>query len=104
MKNLPDSKTLRKIHDLKKQTNMFFRDVQDHTIQVLDSIESFREMKVLTIIATIFIPPTFVAGIYGMNFENMPELHTEVGYYVVIGVIAASITSMLLFFKKKRWI
>lgn len=149
----PSPETLRKVHDLKKQvvylkkmtwplrelfgsllrteskliakkTHLFFRDVRDHTIQVLDSIESFREtiaglielyqssvgnkmneiMKVLTIIATVFIPPTFVAGVYGMNFENMPELHTRFGYFVVIGVILTSIVAMLIFFRRKRWI
>lgn len=109
---------------IKKKTHLFFRDVQDHTIQVLDGIESFREMisgmvdlyqssvgnkmnevmKVLTIIATIFIPPTFVAGVYGMNFENMPELHTRSGYFVVIGIMSASIIAMLVFFRKKNWI
>jgi magnesium transporter len=58
-------------------------------------------MKVLTIIATIFIPPTFVAGVYGMNFENIPELHTKSGYFVVIGVIVISIVAMLIYFRKK---
>lgn len=105
-------------------TRIFLRDVYDHVIQILDILEGYREilsgmldmyqsamgnrlnevMKVLTIIATIFIPPTFVAGIYGMNFENMPELHSQSGYFIVLGVMVASIVSMLVYFRKKHWI
>jgi len=61
-------------------------------------------MKVLTIIATIFIPLTFIAGIYGMNFRNMPELEWRWGYFVALGVMAVSAVSMLLFFKVRRWL
>lgn len=106
-----------------KKNYIFFRDVQDHVVQVLDAIEGFREMtttmfelyqssvgnkmnevmKVLTIIATIFIPPTFLAGIYGMNFQNMPELSFTNGYFVVLGVMLVSIVGMLFYFKRKRW-
>jgi len=109
---------------IKKDTVVFMRDVYDHVTQVLDNLENFREMvsgltdlyqtsmgnrmnevmKVLTIIATIFIPPTFVAGIYGMNFENMPELHSRFGYFFVLGVILTSMFSMLCYFRKKKWI
>ncbi|MEJ2656533.1 MAG: magnesium/cobalt transporter CorA, partial [Desulfobacterales bacterium] len=89
-------------------TSLYFRDVYDHTIQIIDTIESYRDilagmldiylstlsnrmneiMKVLTIIATIFIPITFIAGIYGMNFKYMPELEWRWGYFMVWGVIA----------------
>ena len=103
---------------------LFFNDVYDHTIQVIDTIESYRDvlsgmldlylstlsnrmnevMKVLTIIATIFIPVTFVAGIYGMNFKYMPELEWRWGYAMAWGIMALVIAAMLVFFKRKRWI
>jgi magnesium transporter len=109
---------------VKKDTHVYLRDVYDHTIQVIDTIEAHRDMvsgmldiylsslsnemnevmKVLTIIATIFIPMTFVAGIYGMNFEHMPELRWRYGYFAVWLVILSVMGSMLIFFRKKRWI
>jgi len=109
---------------IKKTTFVYLRDVYDHTIQVIDTIETFRDMlsgmldiylssvsnrmnevmKVLTIIATIFIPLTFVAGVYGMNFKNMPELNSPWGYPVVLGIMAVIFTGMVFYFKKKKWI
>lgn len=105
-------------------TRLFMRDVYDHTIQTIDTIESFRDiltgmqdlylsiisnrmnevMKVLTIIATIFIPVTFVAGIYGMNFTHMPELTWRWGYLLVWIIILAIIAGMLVFFRRKKWL
>jgi len=93
-------------------------------IQVVDTLENYRElasalleiylssvsnrmnevMKVLTIIATIFIPITFIAGVYGMNFEFMPELKWRWGYALVWGVMIAMIVAMLGFFRKKKWL
>jgi magnesium transporter len=61
-------------------------------------------MKVLTIIATIFIPLTFIAGIYGMNFKNMPELNSEYGYFILMGVMFILLIFMLIYFRKKRWL
>ena len=61
-------------------------------------------MKVLTIIATIFIPLTFIAGVYGMNFSNMPELQYKYGYYIVWGVMLVVGLLLAYFFKKKKWI
>ena len=109
---------------VQENTGVFFRDVYDHTIQVIDTIESYRDllsgmidlylstvsnrmnevMKLLTLIATIFIPITFVAGIYGMNFEFMPELKWRWGYPAVWIVMVAIAAVMLVYFKKKRWI
>ncbi len=109
---------------LHESTRVFFADVYDHTIQVIDTIESFRDMlsglldlylstvsnrmnevmKVLTIIATIFIPLTLVAGIYGMNFDYMPELHWRWGYFVVLGLMVAVTAAMILYFKRKNWL
>jgi magnesium transporter len=61
-------------------------------------------MKVLTIIATIFIPLTFIAGIYGMNFDNIPELHYQNGYFVLLGVMAVIFVLMLMYFRRKKWL
>lgn len=109
---------------IRKETNVFLRDVYDHTIQEIDTIESYRDMlsglldvylssisnrlnavmKVLTIIATIFIPLTFIVGLYGMNFDYMPELHWRWGYPAVLALMAFVAAVMLLFFKKKNWL
>lgn len=106
------------------KTLRYFRDVYDHVIQISESIEIYREMiwglmdmymtsinnkmnevmKVLTIIATIFIPLTFIAGIYGMNFENMPELKFKYGYFLVWVVMIVLFAFMLLYFKRKKWL
>jgi magnesium transporter len=107
-----------------KPTELFLRDVYEHTIQVIDTIESFRDMisglldiylssisnkmnevmKVLTIIATIFIPLTFIAGIYGMNFQNMPELGWHWGYFIVLCVMLVIGITMIIYFKRKNWL
>ena len=109
---------------INESTSLFFRDIYDHTIQIIDTIESYRDilagmldiylstlsnkmnevMKVLTIIATIFIPITFVAGIYGMNFKFMPELEWRWGYVMVWAIIIVVAGIMLGFFKKKQWL
>ena len=102
----------------------YLRDVYDHTIQVIDTLESFRDMvsgmldiylssisqklnevmKVLTIIATIFIPLTFIAGVYGMNFAYMPELQWKWGYFAVLGVMLIVFVGMIIYFKRKKWL
>lgn len=104
-------------------TRLYLRDCYDHTVQVIEILEMFREnstsmmelylsttsnrlndiMRVLTIMATLFIPPTFVVGVYGMNFERMPELRWEYGYPLVWMVIAGMIGGMLYYFKRKDW-
>lgn len=109
---------------IRESTRIYLRDVYDHTIQVIDTLETFRDMmsgmldiylsglsykmneimKVLTLIATIFIPLTFVVGLYGMNFRHMPELDWEYGYYVVLVVMALMVAGMLTYFRKKKWI
>ena len=111
-------------HLVAKETQLYVRDVYDHTVQVMDSVTTFREMvsgmtdlymtnmsnrmnevmKVLTIIATIFIPLTFVAGVYGMNFVHMPELEWENGYFIALGVMAAITVGMIIYFRRKGWI
>ena len=149
----PKTDTLREIHSLKREmiflrkavwplrevigglergessliqdpTRIYLRDVYDHTIQVIDSIETFRDMvsgmldiylssisnrlnavmKVLTIIATIFMPLTFLAGVYGMNFKHMPELEWRWGYPALWLVMIAIGVSMLVYFRKKKWL
>ncbi|WP_417855076.1 magnesium/cobalt transporter CorA [Xanthomarina gelatinilytica] len=102
----------------------YYRDIYDHVIQLSDSIDIYREMvwslmdmymtsisnkmnevmKVLTIIATIFIPLTFIAGIYGMNFDHMPELHFRYGYVILWGIMIVIFLGMLYYFKRKKWL
>lgn len=105
-------------------TRLYLRDVYDHTIQVIDTLETYRDMlsgmidvymssvsnrmneimKVLTVIATIFIPLTFVAGVYGMNFEFMPEIKWPLGYAFAWGVMLAMAASMIAYFWRKKWL
>lgn len=105
-------------------TTIYLRDVYDHTIQVIDTVETFRDMvsgmleiylssisnrmnevmKVLTIISTLFIPLSFIVGLYGMNFRNMPELKWNWGYPMVWIVIISVVVGMLLYFRRKKWL
>ena len=109
---------------IKESTRRYLQDVYEHIIQTNETIESQRDtvasimdlymtgvsnkmnqvMKVLTVIATIFIPLTFIAGIYGMNFDNMPELHWKSGYFMVWGIMGIVALFMLYFFKRKKWL
>jgi magnesium transporter len=109
---------------VKKKTRRYLRDVYEHTIQVIDTIEAYRDilsgmvdlylssisnkmneiMKVLTIIATIFIPLTFITGIYGMNFENMPEIGWVHGYPFALGIMLLVALIMFIYFKSRKWI
>jgi len=149
----PNSETLQLIHVLKKEmiflrksiwplrevisglercesslihqsTGAYLRDVYDHTIQIIDTVESYRDMisgmldiylssisnkmnevmKVLTIFASIFIPLTFVAGLYGMNFSFMPELKWQWGYFGILGFMVSVGVSLMVYFKRKRWL
>lgn len=108
---------------IRESTGIFLRDVYDHTIQVIDTVETYRDMfsgmldiylssvsnrmnevmKVLTIITTIFIPITFIAGIYGMNFKYMPELEWRWGYFLSLTLMLAIGLLMVILFKRKRW-
>ncbi len=156
---IPDTETFREIHRVKQRllqvrravwpardamnellreesalvrpgTKVFLRDCYDHTVQVMDMVETYREMtsglideymssvsnrmneimKVLTIIATLFIPLTFIAGVYGMNFDrgasplNMPELGWRYGYPAVLAVMAVAAAGMLYYFRRKKWL
>ncbi|HNX25083.1 MAG TPA: magnesium/cobalt transporter CorA [Spirochaetota bacterium] len=149
----PDDHTLRKIHELKRDTLMIkktvwplrdvlglmirpendfiqdsivfnLRDAYDHTIEVIDTVEAYRDfmsglldiylsgisnrmnevMKVLTLISTIFIPLTFIAGVYGMNFKRIPETEWYNGYYYILGFMVFVVLIMFIFFKKKKWL
>jgi magnesium transporter len=104
-------------------TRVFLRDVYDHSVQALEIVESLREtavsvmevflsvqnqrlnevMKVLTVIATLFIPLTFIASIYGMNFKHMPELEWRWGYPAVLGLMLLTAATMLGYFKRRGW-
>lgn len=149
----PDPKALQRMHDLKRQvitmrkqvwplreviaglaregstlitptTMLFLRDVGDHTIQIIDTIETYRDllsglldlylsmvsnklneiMKVLTIVSTLFIPLTFLTGVYGMNFNHMPELSWKYGYGLIWLAMIVVVLAMILFIKKKKWV
>ncbi|GDY01872.1 magnesium transport protein CorA [Planctomycetota bacterium] len=106
------------------ETRVYLRDVQDHVVQLIDLLENYRElgaslmdvhlalvsyrinevMKVLTIIATIFIPLTFLVGVYGMNFKGMPELEWAYGYPLCWGVIVGVALCMLIWFRRRGWL
>ncbi len=110
--------------DISDSTLDYLNDVYSHSVHVLETLETYRDivsglvniymnnisqkmnevMKVLTIMASIFIPLSFVAGVYGMNFANMPELHWKYGYFMVIGLMLAAGLSMVFFFRKKKWL
>ncbi|MFH1386236.1 MAG: magnesium/cobalt transporter CorA [bacterium] len=149
----PSTKTLNRIHHLKRDmiflrkaiwplrevigrlqnigkpfiqppTIVYLRDIYDHSIQLMDTVETFRDMlsgmldiylssinnrlneimKVLTIIATIFMPLTFITGLYGMNFKFMPELYQAWGYPAVLTVMVFVVAVMLAYFRRKKWI
>ena len=109
---------------LQKENQLFWRDLYDHSVQVIDMVETARDtlasmhdtylsslsnrmnevMKILTIISTIFIPLTFIAGVYGMNFKNMPELEWRDGYFLVLAVMLAIGISLLIYFRRRRWL
>jgi magnesium transporter len=120
---------------IRAETRVFLRDLYDHTVQIMDLIEAYREvstslfemylssvglrtnetMRVLTVISAIFIPLTFIVGLYGMNFQsttedgspaptNMPELHWKYGYLFVIGLMAVVAIGQIYFFKRKKWL
>ncbi|MCS6897288.1 MAG: magnesium/cobalt transporter CorA [Nitrospira sp.] len=109
---------------LQTATAVFFRDVYDHVVQIVDTIETLREivsasldiylssvsyrlnavMRILTVITTVFMPLSFIAGIYGMNFEYMPELKWKWGYPVTIGIMVTVAAGMLIGFRRRKWL
>jgi len=109
---------------IRESSILYFRDISDHTVQVIDTIETYRDtlsgmldiylssmsnrmnevMKVLTVIATIFMPLSFLAGVYGMNFKHMPELEWPWGYFALWGVMMVIAFVMLIFFRRKKWL
>lgn len=116
------------LHDesglVSKQTKVFLRDAYDHAVRIMDLVESYRDvtasmldlylssvsqrtneiMRVLTVISAIFIPLTFIVGIYGMNFEYMPELKHPLGYFACLGLMLTIAGCQIMFFKKKGWL
>jgi magnesium transporter len=111
-------------HLVEDANRLYIRDIVDHVAQILDNIDNQREilagiealyqaevanrlnnvMRLLTVISTIFIPLNFIAGVYGMNFDNMPELHSEGGYFVVLSIMGCLMLTMLVYFRLKKWI
>jgi len=122
----PETNTLMREDEpyLSAKTRVFMRDCADHLRQACDLVDSYRDiatglmdlylsmmsqrmnevMKVLTIIATIFIPLTFIAGVYGMNFRHMPELEWEIGYPFVLALMLVISIAMLFYFRRKSWL
>lgn len=104
-------------------TDIYLRDLQDHVTRIIDTVETYRDllsgimdiylstnankmnevMKVLTIMSSIFIPVTFIAGVYGMNFEFMPELKSPYGYGITWGVMLCVMIGLIIYFKRKKW-
>jgi magnesium transporter len=111
-------------HLLSPSTRLYFRDVYDHTVQVIDTVETYRDllsgmldlylssisnrinevMKFLTVIGTIFMPLTFLVGVYGMNFKHMPELEWHNGYFLLWGFMIGLSIAMIIYFRRKRWL
>jgi magnesium transporter len=109
---------------ISEPVTIYLRDVYDHTIQAIDAVEAYRDilsglldiylsslsnrmneiMKFLTIIGTIFMPLTFIAGIYGMNFQNIPEYHWKWGYQICLLVMLAIVGAMVFYFKRRKWL
>jgi len=109
---------------IKPENQVYLKDLHDHTVQVFDTIDTHRDMaasmldlylsnvsrktndvmKFLAVISTIFIPLTFIAGVYGMNFRFMPELESRNGYYIVLGAMGAIGIGLFLWFKRKKWV
>ena len=109
---------------IQEPTRIYLRDVHDHVLRIIESIETHRDilsslleiylssissklnevMKVLTVFASVFIPLTFITGIYGMNFEDMPELKWPWGYPAIWGVFLTTSAGLLYYFKRKGWI
>ena len=109
---------------VRKKTHTYLRDVYDHVVQAIDLVETYRDllsgltdlylsslslrmnevMQVLTIIGSIFIPITFIAGVYGMNFSVMPELQWEYGYLAIWVLMASTALGSIYFFKRKKWL
>lgn len=107
-----------------KETGPFYDDIHDHIVQILDSLDAYRElsaelkesylsnlnlrmnqvMKVLTIVTAVFIPLSFISGIYGMNFRHMPELDWQYGYFAVLGVMLVITILMFIYFRRKKWL
>ncbi len=108
---------------IEERNEKYFSDVYDHVIHLIDSLDTYKDltstvmdlymntinykmnevMKLLTVITTIFIPLTFIVGLYGMNFQHMPELTWQYGYFGVLGLMAAIFITMIIYFKHKKW-
>ena len=107
-----------------KDAHVYLRDVYDHSQQLIESLDGARDMvvsmmdvhlsyqsnrlnqqmRVLTVITILFMPLTVITGIYGMNFDHMPELHWRYGYFMVLGLMATIIISLLTYFHRRRWL
>jgi len=123
MRELINNKERSETQLIRPSTDIYLRDLYDHTVRVIDTVETYRDllsgmmdiylssvsnrmnevMKVLTIISTIFIPVTFIAGVYGMNFKFMPELQSPYGYWITWAIMIGMMLSLVIYFKRKKW-
>lgn len=124
MRDLINNMIRSETHFISENTHIFLRDLLDHSTRIIDTVETYRDllsgimdvylsntsnrmneiMKFLTIISSIFIPVTFIVGVYGMNFEHMPELRSPYGYGITWVIMIGIITGQLIFFKRKKWL
>jgi len=108
---------------VKDTSKLYINDLYDHTIQIMDMVDNYRDilnglqdlyiseislqmnkvMQVLAVVTTLFVPITFLAGLYGMNFENIPELHYEYGYFILLVVMFVIFVASILYFRAKKW-
>lgn len=123
MRDMINNMVRSETHLINASSDIYLRDLTDHVTRIIDTVETYRDllsgimdiylstnankmnevMKVLTIMSSIFIPVTFIAGVYGMNFENMPELKTQSGYFIVWAIMLSVIIGLLFYFKRKKW-
>ncbi|MFT5766060.1 MAG: magnesium transporter [Saprospiraceae bacterium] len=108
---------------IEESSTIYIRDLYDHTVQIMDMVETYRDMlnslqdlyiseislrmnqvmQILAIITTIFVPLSFMAGMYGMNFDHMPELHFKYGYFILVSIMFIIAVSLVIYFRRKKW-
>lgn len=124
MRDMINNMARSETHLISESSDIYLRDLHDHVTRIIDTVETYRDllsgimdiylstnanrmnevMKLLTIMSSIFIPITFLVGVYGMNFDNMPELHSQHGYFILWGLMIAVVVGLLVYFKRRKWL